>query len=69
MIPISEVNEIINGIIDGDKYMYIEGPCSINNGKKGFLSYIKSGKYLKYLESMSIAVHTLRDDLDKATLR
>ena len=51
MIPISEVNEIINGIIDGDKDMYIEGPCSISNGKKGFLSYIKSGKYLKYLNT------------------
>ena len=28
-----------------------------------------NGKYLKYLESMSIAVHTLRNNLDKATLR
>jgi len=49
MIHISKVNEIVKGTIYGNNDIYIKGPCSIQIGKKDYISYIKDKKYLKYL--------------------
>jgi len=51
MIHISKVNEIVKGRIHGNDDIYIKGPCSIQRGKKNYISYIKNKNYLKYLEN------------------
>ena len=51
MIHISKVNEIVKGTIYGDDNIYIKGPCSIQRGKKDYISYIKNKHYLKYLKN------------------
>ena len=53
MIHIKKINEIINGDLYGENDFYVKGPCSIINGKEGFLTYIKNKKYLKYINETS----------------
>ena len=53
MIHIKKINEIINADLYGKNDFYIKGPCSIANGKEGFLTYIKNKKYLKYINETS----------------
>ena len=64
MIHISKVNEIVKGTIYGNDDIYIKGPCSIQKGKKNYISYIKNKSYLKYfkdtLASAVIIDHTVK---------
>ncbi len=56
MIHISKVNEVVKGTIHGNNDLYVKGPCSIQVGKKDYLSYIKNENYLKYLENTLASV-------------
>ena len=76
MIHISKVNEIVKGRIHGNDDIYIKGPCSIQRGKKDYISYIKNKNYLKYLENtlasaiiIDQAVKIPKKNIDKTLLR
>ena len=64
MIHIKKINEIINGDLFGKDNFYIKGPCSIVNGKKGFLTYIKDKKYLKYINTTSASAIIVDKNVD-----
>ena len=64
MIHIKKINEIINGDLFGEDDLYIKGPCSIVNGKKGFLTYIKNNKYLKYINKTSASAIIVDKNID-----
>ena len=75
MIHIKKITEIINGDLFGEDNLYIKGPCSIVNGKEGYLTYIKDNKYLKYISTTSASaiiidknIH-IPEDNQKATLK
>jgi len=61
---ILKVKELLNGILHGNENIYIEGPCSIKDGKVGFISYIKNAKYSKYLNSTLASVIIVDDSID-----
>lgn len=63
MIHILKVKELLDGIIVGNEDLNIEGPCSIKDGKKGCISYIKESKYLKYLENTNASVVIVDDSI------
>ena len=57
MFTISQIAKIINGKIDGDPNLKIQGVCDIKDGKSNFLSYITSEKYKEsFIESNVTAV-------------
>ena len=76
MIHISKLNEIVKGTIHGNDDIYIKGPCSIQRGKKDYISYIKNKNYLKYLKNtlasaiiVDQTVKIPKKNIDKTLLR
>ena len=49
VFSLEKINSIIDGEIDGDASIIIDGPCSIENGKAKHITYLKNNKYLKFL--------------------
>ncbi len=64
MIHILKVKELLNGVIIGDENINIEGPCSIKDGKKGCVSYIKNSKYEKYLEDTDASIIIIDESIN-----
>ena len=64
MTHILKVKELLNGTLHGNENIYIEGPCSIKDGKVGFISYIKSSKYSKYLNNTLASVIIVDDSIN-----
>ncbi len=66
MFTVRQIAEKIGGIIQGDPDLRISGVCSIDDGKAGFISFIRSTKFDRYFnESASSAVIVHRKfDLD-----
>ena len=64
MIHIKKINKIINGDLFGEDDFYIKGPCSIINGKEGFLTYIKNKKYMKYINTTSASAIIVDRDIE-----
>ena len=48
MFTISQIAEIVNGKIDGNPNLAIQGVCDLKNSRVDHLSYIVSNKYEKY---------------------
>ena len=48
MFTISQIAEIVNGKIDGNPDLAIQGVCDLKNSRADHLSYIVSDKYEKY---------------------
>ena len=75
MFEISTINKMLNGVLYGDNKLKIKGPCSIQDGKKNHLTYIKSNKYLKYLittNASAILVSkktVIPDELNKTVIK
>ena len=63
MIHILKVKELVNGTIHGNEDLYIKGPCSIKDGKNGFITYIKNIKYAKYLDSTLASIIIVDDSV------
>ena len=63
MIHILKVKELVNGVIHGDEDIYIKGPCGIKDGEDGFISYIKSSEYAKYLKVTKASVIIVDESL------
>ena len=64
MTNILKVKELLDGIIIGNENINIKGPCSINNGKEGCISYIKNSKYSKYLETTNASIIIIDESID-----
>ena len=64
MLSLEEVNEILNGTIYGNKKANIEGPCSIEDGKKNHIAYIKNNKYVQYIKSTHASVIIAHKNID-----
>ena len=65
MISVSEISKLIDGQIVGDKNLLVEGICSIKNGKKGYLTYIKNDSYIKYIKNCKASVFIIDNDYNQ----
>jgi UDP-3-O-[3-hydroxymyristoyl] glucosamine N-acyltransferase len=63
VIHILKVKELVNGTIQGNEDLYIKGPCSIKDGKNGFIAYIKNTKYTKYLNTTLASIIIVDDSV------
>ena len=62
MFTISQIAETVNGKIDGNPDLAIQGVCDLKNSRADHLSYVDSGKYKKYFhESKANAILVAND--------
>ena len=51
MISALEIANLVNGKIIGDSSLKLKGICSIEKGKRDYLTYLKNSSYEKYVKN------------------
>ncbi len=59
-----EINKIVDGVLHGDPKLAITGPCKIEEGFEGGVSFLSNLQYEKYLYNTSASLVLISKDLD-----
>ncbi|SVB42185.1 uncharacterized protein METZ01_LOCUS195039, partial [marine metagenome] len=64
MFTISQIAETVNGKIDGNPDLIMQGVCDLNNSTADHLSYVASEKYEKYFHQSKANALLVTNDFD-----
>ena len=62
MVTISQIAKTVNGRVDGNLDLAIEGACDLKNSQASHISYIVSDKYEKYFHKTKASAFLVNDE-------